>query len=111
MFERTRQGAVDVVSGDDPLNEDHVPRVLTLLQQCGGHGQPRVVLDFARVPLLDSTGLEMLLDVHEDFQRRGGALKLAVGNALCREILLVTGVGGSFEMFPEANSAVGSFVQ
>jgi anti-anti-sigma factor len=111
MFERTRQGAVDVVSGDDPVNADHVPRVLPLLEQCGAHGQPRVVFDLGRVPLIDSAGLEMLLDVQEDFQRRGGALKLAVGNALCREILSVTGVGGHFEIFPEATSAVGSFVQ
>jgi anti-anti-sigma regulatory factor len=53
----------------------------------------------------------MLLDVHEDFQRRGGTLKLVVRNPLCREILGTTGVGGHFEIFSEAASAVGSFVQ
>lgn len=111
MFERTRQGAVDVVSGSEPLNADGVPDVLQLLQACGAHGQPHVVLDLARVPLIDSAGLEMLLDVQEDFQRRGGALKLAVGSTLCREILSVTGVGSHFEVFPEVTSAVGSFVQ
>jgi len=111
MFERSKQGAVDVVRGDDPLNVDFVPRVLQLLQECGAHGQPRAVLDLAGVPLIDSAGLEMLLDVQEDFQRRGGALKLAVRSSLCREILSVTGVGGHFEIYPEAASAVGSFVQ
>ncbi len=111
MFARTKQGAVDVVYGDDPLNEDNAPRVQRLLDECGGHGQPRVVLDLDRVPLIDSTGLEMLLDVQEGFQRRGGTLKLAVRSPLCREILSVTGVGRHFEMFPEAASAVGSFVQ
>jgi anti-anti-sigma regulatory factor len=100
MFARTKQGAVDVVYGDDPLNEDNAPRVQRLLDECGGH-----------VPLIDSTGLEMLLDVQEGFQRRGGTLKLAVRSPLCREILSVTGVGRHFEMFPEAASAVGSFVQ
>jgi anti-anti-sigma factor len=111
MFNRTKQGAVDVVYGDDPLNVDHVPRVLQLLQECGSRGQPRVVLDLERVPLLDSAGLEMLLDVQEECQRRGGALKLAAGRALCHEILSVTGVGAHFEVFPDAASAVGSFVQ
>jgi anti-anti-sigma factor len=111
MFERTKQGAVEVVQGDDPLSADFVPRVLQLLQECCVHGQPRVVLDLENVPLMDSAALEMLLDVQEEFQRRGGALKLAVRNTLCREILSVTGVGAEFEMYPEAASAVGSFVQ
>jgi anti-anti-sigma factor len=111
MFARDKQGAVDVVSGDDPLTADYVPRVLRLLQECGVQGQPRAVLDLDRVPLLDSAALEMLLDVQEDFQRRGGTLKLAVRGTLCREILSVTGVGGHFEIFAEAASAVGSFVQ
>jgi anti-anti-sigma factor len=111
MFARNKQGAVDVVSGDDPLSADYVPRVLRLLQECGAQGQPRAVLDLDRVPLIDSTGLEMLLDVQEDFQRRGGTVKLAVRSALCREILAVTGVGGHFEIYTEAASAVGSFVQ
>lgn len=111
MFERARQGAVDVVQGDDPLNVDHVQRVRRLLEECLSRGQPRVVLDLGQVPLLDSAGLEMLLDLQEAVQRCGGSLKLAVGNPLCREILSVTGVGSRFEIFTEAASAVGSFVQ
>lgn len=111
MFDRTRQGAVDVIFGDDPLNADHVPRVLQLVEECRGRGQPHVVLDLERVPLVDSAGLELLLDVQEQFQQRGGALKLAVGPTLCREILSVTGVGARFEIYPETASAVGSFVQ
>jgi anti-anti-sigma factor len=111
MFERTKQGAVDVVGGDDPLSADFVPRVRQLLEECCGRGQPRAVLDLENVPLVDSAGLEMLLDLQEDYQRRGGALKLAVRNTLCREILSVTGVGAHFEIFSEAASAVGSFVQ
>jgi anti-anti-sigma factor len=110
MFDRTKQGAVDVIFGDDPLNADHVPRVLQLLEECGSRGQPRVVIDLDRVPLIDSAGLEMLLDVQEGFQRRGGALKLAVESNLCHEILQVTGVGSRFEIFPQTAAAVGSFV-
>ena len=88
-----------------------MPKVLELLQSCGTHGQPRAVLDLERIPLIDSAGMEMLLDVQEDFQRRGGALKLAGRNPLCQEILAVTGVGSHFEVFSDAASAVGSFVQ
>lgn len=110
-FTRCKQGAVELVQGDEPLNADHVPKVLTLLQACAERSQPRVVLDLERVPLVDSAGLEMLLDIQEEFQSRGGCLKLACRGSLCREILAVTGVGRSFEVFGDAAAAVASFVQ
>jgi anti-anti-sigma factor len=111
VFERVTQGAVDVIQGNLPLNVDHLEDVNALLKECARHGQPYVVLDLEKVPLIDSAGLERLLDAKEEFRRLGGALKLAAPNPLCDEILSVTGVGGSFEIFPEATSAVGSFVR
>ncbi len=65
----------------------------------------------AKISLLDSAGLSLLLDVQEKAQKRGGALKLVSPNALCREILTVTGVGKEFEIFQDEVSAVGSFAQ
>jgi anti-anti-sigma factor len=111
MFACSKQGAVELISGDEPINVDNVPKVQSLLEECGARGQPRVVLDFDHVPLIDSAGLELLLDIQEQFQQRGGTLKLAGRNGLCREILSVTGVGRHFEVFSEASSAVASFVQ
>jgi anti-anti-sigma factor len=111
VFQRRRQGAVDVVYGDDPLNADFAPTMLQVLRNCGTQRQPHVVVDFEHIPLIDSAGLEAILDVHEEFQQRGGTMKLAVSHSLCREILDVTGVGGRFEIFPDVASAVGSFVQ
>ena len=111
MFERSKQGAVDLITGNEPLNVEHVDAVSQLLSQVAGQGQPRVVFDLEQVPLIDSAGLELLVDVQERFRRRGGALKLAVRNTLCREILNVTGVSRQFEIYPEVASAVGSFVQ
>ena len=90
---------------------DHLDEVAKLLRECLSNGQPYIVLDLEKVPLIDSAGLELLLDAKEDFERLGGTLKLAASNPLCDEILSVTGVGRSFEIFPEATSAVGSFVR
>lgn len=111
MFERIQQGAVDLIRGDLPLSGEHVEQVRDLLGECLQHGQPYVVLDMEKVPLLDSAALELLLDFREEFQRLGGTLKLAGPNPLCDEILSVTGVAAEFEVFPEATSAVGSFVR
>ena len=53
----------------------------------------------------------VLLDIHEKFEQRMGAIKIAAPNSLCSDILSVTGVGSYFEVFPEVQSAVGSFTQ
>lgn len=111
MFERVTQGAVDVIRGDLPLNTDHVQEVTGLLEECMRTGQPYAVLDLENVALIDSTGLELLLDFKEDFEQLGGALKLAAPNPLCEEILSVAGISESFEIFAETRSAVGSFVR
>ena len=111
MFERVTQGAVDVIQGDAPLNAERAEEVALLLKRCLASGRPYVVLDLDKVPLIDSVGLELLLDFQERLQQLGGALKLAAVNPLCSDILEATGIRGSFEVFPEALFAVGSFVR
>ncbi|HEV3003162.1 MAG TPA: STAS domain-containing protein [Pirellulales bacterium] len=111
MFARSRQGAVDVIAGDDPLTADGLVGVARLCDELLAAGQPRAVLDLGRVALIDSTGLEWLLTSQEKFVQRGGAIKLAAPNQLCRDILLATGVDRHFEVFADAVAAVGSFAR
>jgi anti-anti-sigma factor len=111
MFERITQGAVDLIRGDDPINAEHVEELAKLFQESAGRGQPFVVLDLEKVPLVDSAGLELLLDCRESFQQLGGALKLSAANPLCEDIFSITGVGAGFEIFRESLSALGSFVR
>ncbi len=111
MFERMRQGAVDIVLGDLPLNVENAEQLRELLAGCRAGGQPFVVLDMSLIPLIDGAGLELLLDYRDEFEALGGAFKLAAPNPLCREVFFVTGVGDSVEVFPDVLSAVGSFVR
>ena len=111
MFERSKQGAVDVIAGDEPLNVESADRVSRLLEDCIGAGQPRVVLDLGNVPLIDSAGLELLLDARQRCAARGGLLELAAPNPLCRDVLHVTGLSAEFEIFDNVLSAVGSFAR
>jgi anti-anti-sigma factor len=111
MFERLTQGAVELIRGDQAINAEHVEDLARLLRECTARGQPFVVLDLEKIPLVDSAGLELLLDYREKFQQHGGALKLSGPNPLCEDILSLTGVGASFEIFRDSLSAVGSFVR
>ena len=110
MFEPKRQGAVDVIGGGDRISGDRVPELAAILDACVERGQPRVVLDLHGVALINSTGLELLLNSHDEYQRMGGAMKLANPGALCGEVLKVTGVGARFEIFDDTGSAVRSFL-
>jgi anti-anti-sigma factor len=111
MFEQKCQGAVDVITGSDRLTGEHVAELAALLEGRLEHGQPQIVLDLQNVAVIDSAGLELLLDYQEKCQRMGGALKLANAGVLCREVLKATGVGARFESFRDLNGAVRSFVQ
>ena len=111
MFTRSQQGAVDVIHGDDSLNLEHISDVEKVFTECERHGQPRIVLDLKNVSLIDSTGLELLLDVRDRCLQKGGALKLARPNHLCRDILEITGVAARLEIFDDTVTAAGSFAQ
>ena len=110
MFETKRQGAVDIVGGAERINADSVGVLERVFDEYLEEGQPQMVLDMQGVALIDGTGLELLLDVQERCQRRGGALKLAAPNPLCTEILKVTGVGPRFEIYDDASAAVRSYL-
>lgn len=111
MFQQARQGAITVISGSVPLIGDQLQFLTAAFDDCLSEGQPRAVLDLHEVPLMDSAGLEALLDILDRFGERAGVLKLAAPNTLCDDILSVTGVGTYFEVFGDVNSAVGSFIQ
>lgn len=111
MFECSRQGVVHVIRGSEPITEPNVSALVDVLSKCTAVGQPRVVLDLEAVPHIDSCGLELLLSTSERFQQRGGQLQLAAPNALCDDILRITGVGEQLRILPDVTEAVRSFAQ
>lgn len=111
MFHVNRQGAVYVLSGSDPLSTEHVEAARAVSEQCFGKGQPHIVFNLAGIPLIDSAGLEFLLDLRDRTARCGGAVQLAEPKALCRDILQATGLAGQFAIFEQLGAAVGSFAQ
>ena len=111
MFKRETLGTIDVVVGESALISEHLGLLSSLLEECLESGQPRAVLDMRGAPLIDSAGLELLLDAQDEFRRRGGVLKLAAVSPLCSEVLSISGVEDRFEIHADVNAAVGSFVQ
>jgi anti-anti-sigma factor len=109
MFEITKRGAVHVLSGNQPLTAAHVKDVADLCGDCFENGQPRLVFDLSGVPLMDSLGLELLLDLRDSCHKRGGAMQICSPNPLCRDILIATALTAQFAIFDDQAAAVGSY--
>ena len=71
--------------------------------------QPRVVLDFCTATLLDSAGVEALLQCLYAIVRRDGDLKLAALSHQAATILEMSRIGRLFEIYPTVEDAVHSF--
>ena len=111
MFQHDKQGAVDVISGDSPIHQSCLDALQPIVESCLVSGQPQLVLDLSQVPLIDSKGLEFLLDVHDECTRRGGVLRLAAPNAVCRDVLDLCDVSLVMEVCHDVTSAVGGFAR
>jgi len=103
------QGAVDVLQVDGTLNAEQTTELAAALEQVTKAGAPMVVCDLSEVQLIDSAGLEWLLDAADEISLGGGTMKLAGTTPLVADILRVSGVGQRFEMFDNVKSGVGSF--
>lgn len=111
MFAIDMHGAVEVVKPRVALNHESASKFCEAVVDRRRGGQPMVVIDLSQTPLVDSAGLEALLDVRDRMAELGGAVKLASVNPLCRDVLRVTGVADVYETYKDANEAVRSFVR
>ncbi len=111
MAESFRHGAVDVIRASDRLDAAHVETLQPLVDAALKHGQPMLVIDLSQVPLIDSNGLDFLLDTRDRCLHRGGECKLAGAGALCRDILHVSGVDEELELEADMVTAAGSFAR
>lgn len=68
-----------------------------------------IVLDLEGTEMIDSAGLELLLDLQDSLRERGGELKIATSNHVNRKILEITRLDRELEVFDAVLDAVRSF--
>ena len=104
-----RHGAITVVRPNGPLRAETIEPLSNELESMINGGIPYIVVDLSETPLIDSAGLEWLLDYDELCCRRGGCLRICSAGELCRDILRITAVGESVQQFDDLTIALGSF--
>lgn len=99
-------GEVAVAHAPQEISELHVDALKLAFQSV-----PRaaIVLDLEGTEMIDSAGLELLLDLQDSLRERGGELKIATSNHVNRKILEITRLDREFEVFDAVLDAVRSF--
>lgn len=69
-------------------------------------GHTEIILDFNKVNHIDSTGLELMIEMHDTLMKQGGALKIVSINEVCRDILLATRIINILYLYKDINEAI-----
>jgi len=80
-----------------------------VLEENLGSGDTRFVLNLAEVPMIDSTGIGLLVRFLASVKQRGGNIKLVQPSKFAVQTLRLVGVLNLFEVFESDDAAVGSF--
>jgi anti-anti-sigma factor len=109
-IQQEQHGAVTVVKPIGPVTQGDAEQVGSLLDDLSRRCLGRVVLNSSAIPFIDSRGLEVLVEINEGLARGGQSLKICGLSDLLREVMEVTDLASSFELFEDVSSAVRSFL-
>lgn len=107
---RSQQGQVSILSLQGALVEEELPVLEREFDRCIESGAFRIVLEMRQVPFIDSAGLEKIQSIVTDIGKRGGDLRVAALNDVCRDIFLCTRMDSFVQVYPDREAAVRSLL-
>jgi anti-sigma B factor antagonist len=87
-----------------------VDELRQVIEESVGHGDTRMVLNLSDVPMIDSSGIGLLVRVLASVKGQGGNLKLVQPSKFTINTLRMVGVLNLFQIFDNDDAAVESFV-
>ncbi|GMT41728.1 MAG: anti-sigma factor antagonist [bacterium] len=100
---------VELVRLDGRLDVHSTPIVLEMFENMIHDSVIKVILDMSKVEFISSYGLGMLVTTLKNIEDKGGSLKLASLQPEIKAPMEVTGILSRFEVFSNAEEALGSF--
>jgi len=79
------------------------------MEEALGGGETRIVINLAEVPMIDSSGIGLLVRFLATARQRGGNIKLVNPSKFAVQTLRLVGVLNLFEVFENDETAVESF--
>jgi anti-sigma B factor antagonist len=88
----------------DPVDllRDHINRLVE-------RNKVRVLLNFAEVPMIDSSGLGEIVKAYTTITRHGGKIKILNLTNKVRDLLVITKLVTVFEIYEDEREALDSF--
>jgi anti-anti-sigma factor len=88
---------------------ESVDQLTRTLDASMAEGDTRFVINLAEVPMIDSSGIGLLVRFLAATKRHGGSLKLVSPSSFAEKTLRMVGVLRLFEIFQDDERAVESF--
>ena len=88
---------------------DAVDRLRETLDDLMASGDSRIVLDLADVPMVDSSGIGLLVKSLASAKQRGGTIRLLNPSKFTVQTLKMIGLLNQFELFSDQQAAIASF--
>ena len=104
-------GSVSIIKAKNALIGECITHCRNSIDECLASRRPFIVLDLSESPLIDSEGLEFILDVQKLCLSRGGRLVVAAAQPLCEEVLQITGVDDCVAVFKDLRAALSDFAR
>jgi anti-sigma B factor antagonist len=86
-----------------------VDQLRKIIEESVANGDTRIVINLAEVPMIDSSGIGLLVRFLASTKQRGGSLKLVQPSKFAVQTLRLVGVLNLFEIFEDDEAAVESF--
>jgi anti-sigma B factor antagonist len=86
-----------------------VDELRQVIEEAVGQGDTRFAINLAEVPMIDSSGIGLLVRFLASTKQRGGNLKLVQPSKFAVQTLRLVGVLNLFEIFDDDEAAVESF--
>ena len=94
-------GSVAVIRLQSALLGEGLKRCKLSFEDCLAKRQSQVILDLTESPLINSEGLEFVVESQEKCLSRGGQLVLCKPQELCQTILEITGLDGRVGIYTD----------
>jgi anti-sigma B factor antagonist len=88
---------------------ESVDRLRSTIDDLVAGGDTRFILDLAEVPMIDSSGIGLLVRSLMNLKQQGGAIKLLNPTKFAVQTLKMIGLLNLFEVFAEQQKALDSF--
>jgi anti-sigma B factor antagonist len=106
----SRRSEVQLVQLKDALRMGEAVDGLRLVFEASiGHGEVRFVMDLAEVPMIDSSGIGLLVRCLASTRQRAGNVKLVNPSKFALQTMRLVGVLNLFEVFDTDEAALQSY--